>query len=85
MSIDLYPKSAFDDGNGNSLADEPPPKGEVQEYYYYSEEERNDTSNFVLYMNIGMGCLMLFLPFYVFYYKNHFNRFYIIFFTIDMT
>lgn len=25
MVVDLYPKSAFDDGSGNNLADEPPP------------------------------------------------------------
>lgn len=26
MVIDLYPKSAFSDGSGNTLADEPPQK-----------------------------------------------------------
>lgn len=29
--------------------------------------------------------MMVLLPFYVFYYKNHFNRFYILFFVIDIT
>lgn len=35
-------------------------------------------------MKIGVMCVMVFLPIYVFYYKNHFNRFYVLFFVIDI-
>lgn len=85
MVIDLYPKSAFSDGSGNTLADEPPPKGKVKDYFYYNEDERDNTKLFEFWMELSVLALMLFLPIYVFYYKNHFNRFYVIFMIIDST
>lgn len=36
-------------------------------------------------MKWGVMAVMFFLPIYVFKYKNHFNRFYVLFFVIDIT
>lgn len=36
-------------------------------------------------MERGVLVLMVFLPIYIFWYSNHFNRFYVIFFIIDIT
>lgn len=86
MVVSLYPATAFQDGSGNILADDnEEQKMHVNDYFYYNEEERDNTKLFEFWMELSVMALMCFLPIYVFYYKNHFNRFYVIFMIIDST